>query len=359
MSGKKILIYSQDVGGAKYIAPVINTIVAKYQVMVIGHPLSESTFQKEKIVFSPLTNFFDKPYPSKYEIETFLIKNKFSHVFCTLSSTYQDLTNAYLIEICGKLKIPTYGVMDHWKGYDRFFDNVGVMAYFPDQIGCIDSFCSEELIKRCKDPARVIVVGHPHLERVFMENPPNPQHEMMFNMLIISQPDTREKSFVGVFLKKNGSGNILDKILEQIKQIDSSVNYRINYRFHPKEKRLMQLPGDIHVDNAKTWEDALFENDIFLGLDSMLLVEAALAGKKCISLLLPEFSDYGNKTIPYRIWENVGDINNLGMILRRTVKSAKHNYSGNLSDLVEAVKGSHERVIKSFEAFIHNYQQLN
>ena len=359
MTDKKILVYSQDVGGAKYIVPVINAIVAKYQVLVLVHPLSECIFEKENISFCPLTNYFDSSPPSKNEIESFIVQNRISHVFCTISSTYQDLTNAYLVEICGKLKIPTYGIMDHWKGYDRFFDNVGVMAYFPDQIGCIDSFCREELIKLRKDPARVIVVGHPHLERIFMEKKPNFQNKVMLNILIISQPDTREKSFIGIFLKKNGPGNILDKILEQSKQIDSSVNYRISYRFHPKEKRLMQLPGDIHVDNAKTWEDALFENDIFLGLDSMLLVEAALAGKKCISLLLPEFSDYGNKTIPYRIWENVGDINNLGMILRRTVKSAKHNYSGNLSDLVEAVKGSHERVIKSFEAFIHNYQQLN
>ncbi|ODS33745.1 MAG: hypothetical protein SCARUB_01102 [Candidatus Scalindua rubra] len=164
---KKILIYSQDVGGANYIAPSINYIVNRYPSLVVIHPLSEQTFKKHKIAFYPLSHFFDRIPPREAEIESFSLQNKISHLYCTTSSPYRDLTNSNFINISRKLNIPTFGIMDHWKGYDRFINDHGEIDYFPDYIGCIDRVCRDKLIRLCKNPERVFVVGHPHLEKCF------------------------------------------------------------------------------------------------------------------------------------------------------------------------------------------------
>ena len=106
-------------GGAKFLAPLINKIDPKlYEVIV--HPLSrifiESFFRE---------NNFDLLDIEKNKIDDFLqMKNPaYSSVISTTSSKIIDQTNAKLIQACRDNSIPTLGFLDNWKGFDRFYDD--------------------------------------------------------------------------------------------------------------------------------------------------------------------------------------------------------------------------------------------
>lgn len=298
-------------------------------------------------------SFFDNLPPAQIDIESFLHKQKISHVLCTLSSPYQDLTNSYLIKKSKKNGIPTFGVMDHWKGYNRFFDERGEMGYFPDFIGCIDEFCKKKLLELCNEPDRIYVIGHPYLETFLSMRKPTVKKKKEAHILIISQPDTRDRNFDSIFLKKIDAERVIDKIISEVKRIQDGVYMQIKYRPHPKEKPFMYLLKDITVDKTGDWEEAVHQNDIFLGLDSMLLVEASLAGKYCIFLCVPEFLDFRDAQIPYKIWEDVGHLDNLGSALQNAIKRLKQGYYADLSELDKQLSGSLKRSLHSFGEFIN------
>lgn len=347
---EQVLIYSQDVGGAKYIIPSINQIVSRYPSLVVIHPLSEQVFKKHKIAFYPLVRFFGHVPIQEKEIGAFLLENKVSHLYCTTSSPYLDLTNSRLINASRKLNIPTFGIMDHWKGFDRFLDSNGEISYFPDYVGCIDEACKRKLIKFCKNSERVFVVGHPHLEEILNKRGPTNEKNTVVNILIISQPNTKDRSFHSIFLKKIDSETLIEKI---VKQIRKGVDININYRAHPKEQASLHLPDGVVVNKEEDWQDALRNNDIFIGLDSMLLIEAGLAGKYCISIRIPKLLSFIDAIIPYKIGEEVGNIDSLGNTITKAVKMVQGGKHHEHSGLEETVRGSLKRLVHSFETFIN------
>ncbi len=348
------MIYSQDAGGANFIVPAINHIINRYPSLVVIHPLSEQTFKKHNIALYPLTHFFKYVPSQEEEIKAFLLKNSISHLFCTTSSPYLDLTNSRLINVCRALKIPTFGIMDHWKGYDRFFDDKGETSYFPDYVGCIDKACKEKLVKFGNNPERIFVVGHPHLEGILSKRELTKERNKVINIIIISQPDTKSRSFNSIFMKEIEAESVIENIIKQIKHIKNGIDVNINYRIHPKEQASSLLPDGINVNKTEDWQDALRNNDIFIGLDSMLLIEAGLAGKHCISLRIPEFSCFIDTTPPYRVGEEVEDIDNLGNTIIKFVKMIQNGKHYKYSDLEETVRDSLKRLIHYFEKFVND-----
>jgi hypothetical protein len=354
---KKILILSQDVGGANYIAPSIDYIVNRFPSLIVVHSLSEQTFKKRKISFYPLSHFFEYIPPREEEIKSFLLQNKISHLYCTTSSSRRDLTNSNFIKISRKLNIPTFGIMDHWKGFDRFQDENQELSYFPDFIGCIDELCKEKLIRLRNNPERIFVIGHPHLEEFVNNRTTYSESNKTVNVLVVSQPDTKDRSFNSIFMKKIGAETIIEKVIKQIGQVGKGVNINVNYRAHPKEHASLRLPDSINSARNDEEDGALYENDIFIGFDSMLLVEADLAGKHCISLNIPEFSGYNNMAIPYKVWEEVETMDNLGNTMKKLVETIRKGCSKNPSKLEDTVRGSLDRLIYYFEVFVKEGEQ--
>ena len=62
----------------------------------------------------------------------------YSSVITTTGSKIIDQTNSLLIQVCRDNSIPSLGFLDHWKGFDRFFDNYNKPSYMPDWLGVID-----------------------------------------------------------------------------------------------------------------------------------------------------------------------------------------------------------------------------
>ena len=142
-----LLFYFQDPGGTNFLLPTIkyikNRVFGNIEIKVICHPLSKFLLSDQ---------FIESDYiiPDKFPItesdwESLLQVNNISYMVTTLSSNKLDLSNSNLINVAKKINIPTLGFMDHWKGFDRLFNDRSEPIYCPDWLGVIDESCADEL----------------------------------------------------------------------------------------------------------------------------------------------------------------------------------------------------------------------
>jgi len=311
----RLLVYAQDQGGGKYIGPVVDALsktMRTKELIVIVHSLSGAVFHKLGISHLALADAIEQPPLSVTIWVKYLKQQNISHIFCTTSSPYLDLTNCHLVFAAKKLGIPVMGILDHWKGFDRFF-SIDKPVFFPDHICCIDKFCRQKIEDIGVPKDRIHITGHPHLEKVCRENWEGYMPGGEIHILLISQPNTAERSYKGIFFQQRGEYRLIDEIARSAGQVFSGqlVGIKIRLRLHPKERYVEDLPPDITMDENQDWEESLRANEIFFGLDSMALVEANLAGKYCISLELPELKELSYNSIPLSFSKKIKELSEL------------------------------------------------
>ncbi len=303
MLQKKVLIFAQDQGGTRFVLPVLKAIIKTEIVKklnIIVHPQSDPLFHSEGIPYIPLMNAIGAPPISESVWSNFICQHEIGGVFCTTSSPYLDLSNCNLILSAKDSGIPVMGIMDHWKGYDRFIKS-GRPDYLPDRICCIDSFCKEELKKLGISENSIHSVGHPGLEKICSKNRRMPKPKGKIHVLLVSQPITTDRSFKSIFFYQAGEDRLIDKIVRLINRCFSvkGQDVQISIRPHPKERAMEKWPENITIDDNSNWEKAIKANDIFIGIDSMALIEAHLAGKFCITLDFPELRCFTEPCVPF------------------------------------------------------------
>ena len=212
------------------------------------------------------------------------------------------------------------GVLDHWKGFDRFFSRGGP-DFLPDHICCIDEFCKRKLEDLGVLADRIHTVGHPYLEKICQESWEGHISADKIRILLVSQPNTGDQSFKGIFFHRIGKHRLIDELTLLVTRSFSGkgLGVQVCIRPHPKERFMEALPLDLEMDENQEWDQCIRENDIFLGLDSMALIEAHLAGKYCISLELPEFRGLSDNSIPCSFSRKVKDLSELSSALEDAI----------------------------------------
>jgi len=266
---------------------------------LLVHPISKALLEKEGIGHSPLAVEGCGDNVTAAAWEKWLRTNGITHVFCTSSSRFRDLSNAELLVAARNAGIPSLGCFDHWKGFDRFGAD-GNPVYCPDRICCIDKIAAEGLRKAGIPGDRIAIVGHPYLEILVKRRPIAINKEGCANVLLISQPRTGDQSFESIFFLKLDKGRWIDDIASQIKglEAETGASVQVTLRAHPKEINPEVLPGSIRWDNSSDMEDAMDTYDLFVGKNSMALIEAACAGKACICLDIRE-PDFFDDPLPF------------------------------------------------------------
>lgn len=256
---------------------------------LLAHPLSKALLEKEGIDHGPLAIEGCSDNVSAAAWEKWLRAERITHVFCTSSSRFRDLSNAELAVAARNAGIPSLGCFDHWKGFDRFGAD-GSTVYCPDQICCIDKAAAEGLQKAGIPGDRITIIGHPYLEMLVKRRPCILKKEGRTNVLLISQPRTGDRSFESIFFLKTDKGRWIDAIASQVKwlEAETGASIKVNMRAHPKEINSEALPGNIDWDNSFDMENAISVYDLFVGKNSMALIEAACMGKACICLDIRE-----------------------------------------------------------------------
>ncbi|TES90636.1 MAG: hypothetical protein E3J94_04780 [Desulfobacteraceae bacterium] len=203
----------------------------------------------------------------------------------------------------------------------------------------------------------VHVVGHPYLERICAESRDSGSTGNTIRVLFVSQPITSDQSFKGIFFTQFGGRRLIDEIADVIEMGSAHFAFpgrrvKMCLRRHPKEQPLEKLPKGMDADPFAEWDTSLREHHIFIGMDSMALVEAGLAGKRCITLDLPEFRSLSDGSVPFAYSKKAVNTAGLAEALEAAV-AALDASSGNGSTCPEFLHDSTQRTLDVAERFFN------
>lgn len=210
----------------------------------------------------------------------------------------------HVIRAAARIDVPSIMFVDFWSNYTaRFIDKKG--AVLPDAVAVLDTKMAEDLITQGIPGEHIYVTGSPALgqavieletydeiQRVRLRRQVGVEEEEIC-VLFISTPGTKEDYGDEPLL--SGQPHSLFTIVEDvIESLTHSVlldkkKIHLFIRPHPREsvssfKGLMSEHLRVSTSRESRTFDALIIADLVIGLDSVLLIEALMAGQKILCL---------------------------------------------------------------------------
>lgn len=294
MTRPHVLYYAQDPGGTRYLDPVIATLIDAgiFDWTILLHPFANTSVLMADKYATQRTRFSDDIPASTSFFEGVLNEHEPDVVVCTTSAQARDTSNGALIAATKTHGAPCLAALDHWKGLDRFFEGPDP-RYFPDQLICIDDSTKSALGRAGLDMTKVHVVGHPGLEQI--EHRKSTRTDPPWRVLLVSQPIVQNGAYHGIYDEQIDETRLSDHIAFALDDKD----FEIFLRRHPKEHAGSPLPSGVRVDDISDWNTALAYYDVFVGFDSMALIEASLSGAPSVRLTLPEMAGISDQPVPF------------------------------------------------------------
>jgi hypothetical protein len=349
----RLLVYAQDPGGANVLAPIVRRLQAAHasDMIVAWHPLAEPAFRRAGVAGDGVATHVAGLPADDSAVDGWLSNAAPSHVLCTASSRHLDLTNARLIAVARRRGIPTLSFFDHWVGFDRFQDDSGAPVYLPDVVGVPDRHCQERVTALGRPEASVPIVGHAHLEAI-ARRPRSSRAGGPLRLLLVSQPSVADRSFTGALFLRDGGHRAIDRIAAVLADRVASGLLEIGYRPHPKERGGDPLPPGITRDAGEGGDALLDRYDIFAGITSMVLFEAAVARRFVVQLDLPALrASVSGDWPPYQAGTRVTAFEQLPAAVDAIIEDVREaRHPAGVPGL--QLEGSLERSVALCEAFL-------
>ena len=301
------LFFACDPGGANAIVPIIKHFENKEKCIVYGKNKALSVFQSEGIKCINVEHFED----CENRIDFILLQDSPKVIITGTSSN--DYFEKKMWAVAREQGITSIAVVDHWTmlGYrfskytvsqNREFEIDHNLSYTPDYIFVIDDYSKNELVKLGLPDSKIYVMGNPHFEyyRRQVEGISADcvqQYKQRINAgdkkIILFASDNISDAFEE---KENSTelywGYNEKTIFQCVKTI---LNQRIEDDYivvikpHPKEDvqywHELNLDENRYIIDEKTdTKIVLKSSDIVISMQSMVLIEAALCGKKYMSI---------------------------------------------------------------------------
>ncbi len=232
-------------------------------------------------------------------------------VICGYDDSCLDRTGDFLTELDGRK--PTLGLLDSWKGVDRFWTSDGRLRQLTNRLIVPDKEVRAYLLARGLPSDWPIVAEHPGLERMrgLLESERARLRKEAFRLLGISEYPPVLLVFSEPFRLPNGNRlSLLDAKVGNGKCVQTwlsdkyAMDYNLAVRFHPIENHDVPLgwldTGHLDLDLALSLADRV------IGLGSTTLAYAVAYGlnvqclDKHIVDWVPELSD-----IPSELWRGL------------------------------------------------------
>ncbi len=284
---KRVLLHSSEAGMAA-------------QIYAIKNLVKNKSFILDFSIFDDAQLLIKEPSCS-------LTKNHELFI-CGFDNLEKDISSKFIAK-ASSMKVPSLGILDSWKGIDRFFKNGKLSRKLTDYVLVPDESCKKYLEKR--DFEKKILVFEDFAKKYFVDKlskntsfvteskkkaklSENNKIALILSEPIITSEGTR--SLIELIEKQSNykAKNFFDELIPN--------SYTKIFRFHPKEN----INKNFYTKNNLTIYEALSIADLVIGLSSTPLFYAASGGKKIISLenylseWMPEQSN-----IPEEIWESV------------------------------------------------------
>jgi hypothetical protein len=377
MKGRKVLVFSRDPGGTNAVMHLIEPLRSRdYEVAVYGKDAALSIYRKFDIPCLDIREVI----PSGTQEETCECLQKSAPDLIVTGTSSEDYTERHLWKAAEQVGIKSFAVLDQWTNYrlrlvpegDEPTTRTAASRelILPSFFFIMDEFARREMSALGINPEKLIVTGQPFFDyiRKTAEKISKPEIEGVRREL------TRGKGgLVFVFAsqpiaslhRQNGipedywgytEQTVLKSVVACLGQLSEEIGVEVTLviRLHPKDEPdayvdfLKARPHSVKLVFDRETDSSLLlkASDLIIGMFSMILMEAAILGKRFISVQIGLAREN-----PF-IFDRMGAVNSilteeeLGKTLREILKGGRQE--------IPALKfefGATGRIIKHLEQF--------
>ncbi len=269
---KKILFFARDPGGA---SPLVSFISSFTSAKVYAQDYAIEIFKNNNI-----------PYQSISNIEDLLPKLKNFKLLVTGTSYLSNSDKELWLE-AKKLNIQSVAYFDHWMNFKRFFHTDKNIEIFPNFIIVIDEIAKAGILKNNPTcTSKILTLGSAFLEEAIKQKTSVhvEKNTYLYAAEKIKGYEIEKEYGINEFTQFELLLNTLEK---------SNKKTKLFFRPHPKhnkdkiEKYLSTLQTTnctIALDTSSNKYPLLNSIDALFGINSMVLAEGLMLGKKVCSI---------------------------------------------------------------------------
>ena len=275
----KILFSASDPGGGNAILPVIHELQKqKIELFGIVDGPSKEIFNREKI------NFLDAQLINPNQLAEIL--SAFNPDLFVSGTSWGATIDKQILLWCKNQAVKSIYVLDFWTNYWQRFSREGKDFYFlPDYICVMDDLAKKAMCAEGFSSDILVVTGNPHFDH-FIDDIQNDK-EITGRILFVSQPLRHLGAQETIEEYGYDEYKTLGDLLKAMR--DAPRNFELIIRLHPKEDAckfdsLMAVNGvRVAKDDLSNVQESISRSELVIGMNSMVLFQAAIAGKNVIS----------------------------------------------------------------------------
>ncbi len=255
-----IIFCASDAGPAAYLSIIASKI--KTPFVCVSTERSKPTFESYNL---PSTDFNNS-----------LCNDKVRLIICgsTLSNNAAEFI---FIDWANQKSITSILAIDHWTNFDLRIQNFNKIV-FPDQIWVIDKWSKEVFQEMNVKEQLIKVVGNPVLEKI---KPINRNSNIYFDEVIFISEEMKSEEIDLKPLYGYDEFEVLDHLLE-----NKPTDLVLYIKPHPSESKEKYQAYLSEINNVRLLnidKEDLPAESCYVGMNSILLLELALLGRKVYS----------------------------------------------------------------------------
>lgn len=305
-------IFSHDPGGANAVAPLVKPLKEKgHEVLLYGKGPALGVYQRSGLEGNDITAFGRGT--TQDDIKRF-IKELSPDAIITATSA-EDMTERFIWKASRELDILSMAVLDQWMNYGIRFSGYGISqmdryredgrhTYLPGMILVMDELARKEAVREGLDESMIAITGQPHFETVlkrvrsFSHSDKTAVKAKLgvkdggLVLLYASEPITKD---YGPLYRGYDERTVLADIAHGLLGAEPFLEKDVTVvvRPHPREDHThySDVPEELSDGKIKYVVDSTTDSlllisasDAVVGMSSMFLIEAAMAGKPVLSV---------------------------------------------------------------------------
>jgi len=273
----KIIFTAQDPGGFNAIVPVIKKLEkdARFSISVILAKHACLLAEEQNIKYSDA----DK--------KSFDVSGA-DLIFTGIS--FADSIEKKIIFLAKAENIPTISIVDFWTDYAPSFSDPETknLKYLPDYILVIDEIMKKQIIAEGLPKDKIFITGNPSFD-FFVKKANQKTDKNLITFFCQPLSELYKKNSQDYKNSTNfNEVQVFEDIVKALEKID--LNKKIIIDFHPRAKKFDKFDKIIKNSrlkiekNIKSYnKNSIEKPEIIIGMSTVVLFEAALAGKKVLS----------------------------------------------------------------------------
>jgi len=304
MRNRKVLGFAREAGAAAALLPVCEQMRREgARLLLLAKDNALESFRREGLDCVEFTSFDTRALDILFK-ESFGSLPEIVFTSATSLPTL-DMTERFLWQWARDKGIRSVGLLDQWKDYALRFSGPGEnerLRYLPDHIFVMDRFAEEEMIKEGIPAERIAITGQPAFDRIIEEEKAILPHKAAIKQKLGIPLESLVITFVAESLRKDFGGSLgydeqsilrfLGDALDKICSRTGTPDMHLIIKLHPENSSgefdwaLSEWPGIKKQIIAKELSprETVAISDLVVGMSSIMLVEAIVAGRITVSL---------------------------------------------------------------------------